>query len=924
MKTTAVVVRTLSYALVTLLCMANSASAQLLQGAAQFSEVHHDESIPLRDMPPAPRTGGAEHEMRRPVPLPRPPFGPQQLDPVVQSFGGVAPLMPTTLLNMDGVGEGFSGPQGTFTVNAAPPDTNGAVGPNHYVQTVNTDFAVFSKAGTPLYGPVPINTLWSGFGGGCQTNNDGDPIAQYDRIADRFIILQFSVTTTPYLMCVAVSQTSDPTGAYYRYSFNYGNVAFPDYPKLGVWPDGYYMTVNVFNNGTTFAGTKVCAFDRAKMLTGAAATQQCFNTSTAYGGLLPSDLDGPTAPPAGSPNYLVALGATTTQLAYWKFHVDWATPANSTFTGPTSLAVASYAEACSGGTCIPQSGTTQKLDSLADRLMYRLAYRNFGTHESLVVNHSVTAGSSVGVRWYELRTSGGNLTLFQQGTYAPDTNYRWMGSIAMDGAGNIGLGYSVSSGSLHPQIHYTGRLAADASGTMTQGEGTIINGAGSQSGSSLSRWGDYSSMSIDPLDDCTFWYATEYLAATGAFNWHTRIASFKFPSCGSTGGDFTVSATPASRTISVGQNTSYSVTITPSGGFTGSVNLSVTGLPSGASGTFTPNPATTSSSLDVTTTGAVAPGTYNLTITGVNGSLTHTASVSLTINAVPDFSLTVSPTSQSVIRGQSGAYTVSVVPSGGFSGAVNFSVTGLPAATTASFSPNPSATTSTLTVNVGASAPVGTRTLTITGTNGALSHTATASLVITKQPTTTVVTSSLNPSTYGQAVTFTATVSSAIGAPPNGQVITFKDGTLVLGTGTLSGGVASLTTAAVKAGTRSITATYPGDTTFAKSVSAVLSQKVNKASTATSVSASPNPSTAGQVVTFTATVTSPSGLVPTGKVNFKDGTTLLGSGTLDTTGQATFSTSTLAVGSHTIKAVYVPSPTNFAASTSAALTQVVN
>jgi hypothetical protein len=825
---------------------------------------------------------------------------------------------------MDGVGEGFSGPQGTFTVNAAPPDTNGAVGPNHYVQTVNTDFAVFSKSGTPLYGPVPINTLWSGFGGGCQSNNDGDPIAQYDRIADRFIILQFSVSTTPYLMCVAVSQTSDPTGAYYRYSFNYGNSAFPDYPKLGVWPDGYYMTVNVFTNGITFAGTKVCAFDRAKMLTGAAATQQCFNTSTAYGGLLPSDLDGPTAPPAGSPNYLVALGATTTQLAYWKFHVDWATPANSTFTGPTSLAVASYAEACSGGTCIPQSGTTQKLDSLADRLMYRLAYRNFGTHESLVVNHSVTAGSSVGVRWYELRTSGGNLTLFQQGTYAPDTNYRWMGSIAMDGAGNIGLGFSVSSGSLHPQIHYTGRLAADASGTMTQGEGTIINGAGSQSGSSLSRWGDYSSMSIDPLDDCTFWYATEYLAATGAFNWHTRIASFKFPSCGSTGGDFTVSATPASRTISVGQNTSYSVTITPSGGFTGSVNLSVTGLPSGASGTFTPNPATTSSSLDVTTTGAVAPGTYNLTITGVNGSLTHTASVSLTINAVPDFSLTVSPTSQSVIRGQSGAYTVSVVPSGGFSGAVNFSVTGLPAATTASFSPNPSATTSTLTVNVGASAPVGTRTLTITGTNGALSHTATASLVITKQPTTTVVTSSLNPSTYGQAVTFTATVSSAIGAPPNGQVITFKDGTLVLGTGTLSGGVASLTTAAVKAGTRSITATYPGDTTFAKSVSAVLSQKVNKASTATSVSASPNPSTAGQVVTFTATVTSPSGLVPTGKVNFKDGTTLLGSGTLDTTGQATFSTSTLAVGSHTIKAVYVPSPTNFAASTSAALTQVVN
>jgi hypothetical protein len=219
-------------------------------------------------------------------------------------------------------------------------------------------------------------------------------------------------------------------------------------------------------------------------------------------------------------------------MASWKFHVDWTTPASSTLTGPTTLATAPFTLACSGGTCIPQAGTTQQLDSLADRLMYRLAYRNFGDHESMVVTHSVTAGSSTGTRWYELRLDGGhNPSIFQQGTYAPDANFRWMGSIAMDQSGNMALGFSLSSSSVHPQIHYTGRLAGDPAGQMAQGEATIINGAGSQTGSSLSRWGDYTSMAVDPTDDCTFWYTNEYLQSNGAFNWSTRIASFTFPNC---------------------------------------------------------------------------------------------------------------------------------------------------------------------------------------------------------------------------------------------------------------------------------------------------------------------------------------------------------------------------------------------------------
>ena len=360
-----------------------------------------------------------------------------------------------------------------------------------------------------LYGPVNSNTLWSGFGGGCETNNDGDATVKYDRAADRWVISQFSVTTTPYLQCVAVSTTGDPTGSYYRYAFDYGPAQFPDYPKLGVWPDAYYTTYNIFTNGATFAGAKVCAFDRTSMLTGAPATQQCFDTDATHGGLLPSDLDGPTPPPAGSPNYVLEFA--TNSLNMWRFHVDWATPANTTFGGPINIPVAAFSAACSGGgTCIPQPGTNNRLDSLADRLMYRLAYRNFGDHESLVVNHSVTASASVGVRWYEIRNPGGTPTVYQQSTYAPDATYRWMGSIAMDASGDIAMGYSASSGSLRPSIRYTGRLATDPLNTM-QAEATLITGTGVQTGA-LHRWGDYSSMSVDPVDDCTFWYTNEYLA----------------------------------------------------------------------------------------------------------------------------------------------------------------------------------------------------------------------------------------------------------------------------------------------------------------------------------------------------------------------------------------------------------------------------
>jgi hypothetical protein len=594
--------------------------------------VHNDVSPPLRAMADthAPLGWAARHapiRTRRPA-----------------SSGATRPsaagptAVPTTTVNVDGVGNGFTGPQGTFSVNAAPPDTNGAVGPNHYVQTVNTDYAVFNKSGGVVFGPVTINPLWSGFGGLCQTDNDGDPTVRYDRLADRWVIQQFAVTgangvATPFLECFAVSTSGDPTGTFNRYSFNYAN--FPDYPKMSVWPDAYYLTVNQFNAaGTTFLGSNVAALNRSAMLAGQPATSVSFNAPTTVSSLLASDLDSATPPPAGEPNQLLSLGASANTLAAFKFHVDFTTPASSTFTGPTTLAVNAFTDACgASGTCVPQSGTTTQLDSLGDRLMFRLAYRNFGDHEALVASHSVTNGSSVGVRWYELRMSGGSPTIFQQGTYAPDATFRWMPSIALDQSGDIALGFSASSSSLHPDIRYTGRLPGDAAGTMGQGEATVITGAGSQT-AGLTRWGDYSALTVDPADNCTFWYTNQYIPANGSFNWRTRIGSFKFPSCGGApANDFSISVTPASQTVTAGASAAYTVSTAVTSGSATSVSLSATGLPGGATASFGSNPITSggSSTLTVTTSSSTPNGTSTISVTGTSSATSHSATTSLAV-----------------------------------------------------------------------------------------------------------------------------------------------------------------------------------------------------------------------------------------------------------------------------------------------------
>ena len=408
------------------------------------------------------------------------------------------------------------------------------------MQIVNAGFQIYSKSGSSLYGPADTNTLWRGFGGTCETSNDGDPIALYDPIADRWMISQFAVPggAAGYHQCIAVSTSPDPTGSYYRYDFLISQTLFNDYPHFGIWPDGYYAAMDMFKNNS-FAGSEPVVFDRASMLAGRPATYQAFPPDHNNHSMLPADLDGATLPPAGEPNIYGTVDVQgSPQLRFYNFHVNWSNPSQTTWTPAGAVAVAPFNVPCTGAhNCIQQPGTSQTLDALADRLMYRLAYRNFGDHQTLVVNHTVDAANggrvNAGVRWYEFRSPESSTftpSLYQQGTYAPDSDNRWLGSVAMDHAGNIAVGYSVSGSSTYPSIRYAGRQVDDPLGTLAQGEGSLIAGSGSQTGVD-GRWGDYSMMAVDPSDDCTFWYTTEYLSVTGERNWRTRIGSFKFRNC---------------------------------------------------------------------------------------------------------------------------------------------------------------------------------------------------------------------------------------------------------------------------------------------------------------------------------------------------------------------------------------------------------
>lgn len=484
---------------------------------------------------------------------------PYSADGVLQMFNRT-PTIPAPLLTFEGMSNQDNFNVFGFRVN--PPDPNGEVGPNNFVEMINLVFAVYDKAGNLLVGPVDTGSLWAGFPVTDCTDPSGDPVVLYDQFMDRWLLSQFTTAGPEYWNCVAISTTSDPTGSYYRYAFSTGP-NFPDYPKYGNWTDSYVITTREFGPTIEY-GIGVYALEKNKMVNGDpnARNVRFFIDGNdpdllplVGDGLLPADPDGKQKPKTDTAIPLVGTqdddadyGATFDALNIWDLFIKWRSTPIASLALNTQLPTASFNSifpcAPTSRDCLPQPGVpvgdARDLDILSyrQRPTFRLAYRNFKTYESLVTNQSVEATPGVaGARWYEIRRNGaGTYSLYQQGTYAPgDGIHRWMGSIAMDKKGNMALGYSVVNGTtVFPGIRYTGRLDGDALGQMTLGEGTIIDGSGIQR-TTNSRWGDYTDITVDPTDDCTFWYVNEYYTLAGQMSstagWQTRIGTFKLPGC---------------------------------------------------------------------------------------------------------------------------------------------------------------------------------------------------------------------------------------------------------------------------------------------------------------------------------------------------------------------------------------------------------
>lgn len=521
--------------------------------------------------PPAPRPGGAARGGRAgragrgAPPIPPPPPAPEiskEGAAVEQTAQGKRPAI-QPIASFDGLGNDFTGrifpgadkatedEAGRGSGRRGGIDISLAVGPDHVFEVLDGNLAIFTKKGKKydisgklLYGPVPNNTIFAGFGVRCGSTNTGDTVVRYDQLADRwlFVMPVFSRPPGnpqgPYAMCYAVSATSDPLGAYYRYEFQ--RPLFPDYPRPAIWPDGYYNPTSTSDNLLPEVITQKhdCIAERAKMLNGQPATEQCVIID---GGvfMLNSDVDGKRLPPAGAPNIMMSTGGTQLMkifqddgIYFYKVHVDWEDPSKTTVSPPQKIKVAPYHYLCDGqlSSCVSQPGTERRLDSQGDKLIQRLVYRNFGNHESILAEHSIaTAAKGGGVRWYEFRLDKAhNPVLYQQGTYAPGGLYRWLGSIAFDRKGNIGLGYSFGGVPNYPGQRFAARLAKDPKGQLTFHESVLAEGQASQTGNL--RWEDYTNITLDPTDDCTFWYVGNYLKKDATSS-TTKIGAFKVPGC---------------------------------------------------------------------------------------------------------------------------------------------------------------------------------------------------------------------------------------------------------------------------------------------------------------------------------------------------------------------------------------------------------
>src|SRR5438132_269025 len=518
----------------------------------------------LRDLPwVAPKAPHEEQPLYR---HPRPTQPPQtssgygtsglaRVQSLLENIWQPQPTMPGPLLTF----EGHNNTCGCF-----PPDSDGDVGPNHYVEAVNESFKVFDKNGNTLAGPTTWNSFFGPLvGTPCNGFNDGDPFVFYDHVADRWVISDFAFTSFPgtnFYECIGVSQTPNPTGAWNLYALLVDATNLDDYPKMALWnnpqPGGaYYLTANLFLNGSTFSGVKVFALDRGSMLTGGPANAISFLIPPGNPGLgdsyslVAANFRTGTAPPAGRDEMLLAVDSpasnptTLTQVKGWLFHADFVTPTNSTLGigashAPNALiTVNPFVEAwtnTTGFTLVPQQGATQHLDTLGDKIMTPVVYQNRGGTESLWADQTNILNFPNGptiIRWYQFNVTGGIFpaTAAQQQDWSNggDGLWRFMPSIAVDVNGNTAIGYSVSSSSVHPGIRYAGRLVSDPPNNFAQGEADMFDGAGSQS-DTLSRWGDYSNTTVDPADGTSFWHVNEYYATTSSFNWHTRIGKFNF------------------------------------------------------------------------------------------------------------------------------------------------------------------------------------------------------------------------------------------------------------------------------------------------------------------------------------------------------------------------------------------------------------
>lgn len=527
--------------------------------------VYHGLSQPLRDIPAISTDEFEKMELdalkpRNPKLETREyPFAdkafPKGDDPIWQNKMGFTSPTKAPIVNFDGQ-----------TSPYYPPDCNGDVGPQHYFQTINSVYCIYNKNGTIAAGPANMNTLFTGVTGA--TCNDGDPLVFWDEQVARWVAVEFSICGANDYMLFAVSQTSDPTGAWHRYSFDVDDM--PDYEKVGVWQDGYYMGTN-----TSGAGKKdIYVFDRSKMINGQTAGMVGFDNPwrpTTIDGFMcvpPVDNDGPYAP-AGSPGIFITLvddaiaGTTSDQLWIYELDVDWVTPANSTFVRTQQLTVPAFdSNFGNNWTNIKQPGTTQELDAIPMVIMNAPQYRNFGSYQTLVCCHTVDVDATdhAGIRWYELRKTSSTWSVRQSGTYAPDAHSRWMGSVKLNGQSEIGLAYSISSSTLYPGIRYTGQTSANynlANGQLDLTEQIIQTGAYSQT--AAERWGDYASLNVDPSDDKTFWFTTEYIGSGGARK--TKIASFQVGSAVALA-DLVVNSTASSpASVQNGQTTTASCTV---------------------------------------------------------------------------------------------------------------------------------------------------------------------------------------------------------------------------------------------------------------------------------------------------------------------------------------------------------------------------